>query len=125
MSKKKLILVVDDDAAIRELIEEALVDEGYVVINAEDGQNALSILKCNKFNLIISDVHMPNMDGLEFVVALKQMKCETPVIAISGDKKDDSLHSPLRNLEKYGKATILEKPFDINHLIETVEKVLS
>jgi two-component system chemotaxis response regulator CheY len=70
MSKK--ILVVDDSASIRQVVSIALRGAGYEVIDACDGKDALSKMTGDKINLIISDVNMPNMDGITFVKEVKK-----------------------------------------------------
>lgn len=68
----KTILIVDDSFSLRQTISMALKSVGYQVVEASDGQDALSKLDGRKYNLIISDVNMPNLDGLSFVRAVKQ-----------------------------------------------------
>jgi len=67
----KIVLVVDDSPSIRELVKLTLKCAGYIVIEAIDGLDALSKLDGQKINLIVSDVHMPNMDGIALVKKIK------------------------------------------------------
>lgn len=124
MSLPKLVLVIDDEEDIREILKDTLNEEGYFVVCASDGKVALNILDCNDVDMIISDVNMPNMDGIDFIIEMKQRKSNTPVLAISGEKKEDKLSSSLRNIEKYAKVPVLEKPFDFDILIKTVEECI-
>ncbi len=80
----KTILVVDDSASMRQIIRMALKGVGYEVVEANDGKDALQKLDGSKFHLIISDVNMPNMDGLSFVKAAKLLPTYkfTPVIML-------------------------------------------
>lgn len=88
----KNILIVDDSASLRQVVSIALKGAGYAVVEACDGKDALSKLDGQKFHLIISDVNMPNMDGIAFVKAAKALPAYrfTPVIMLtteSGDAK--------------------------------------
>src|SRR5258708_13059064 len=66
-------MVIDDSAALRQSVVDALVDAGYDVIGAADGREALGMLDGSKIDLMICDVHMPRMDGLTFVREVKQL----------------------------------------------------
>lgn len=81
----KTILVIDDSASMRQMISMTLRGAGYSVVEAQDGKDALSKLDGSKYNLIVSDVNMPNMDGLSFVKAAKQLPAYkfTPVIMLT------------------------------------------
>src|SRR5690606_24510981 len=87
----KSILIVDDSASLRQVVAIALKKEGYEVIEACDGQDALTKLNGTKFHLIISDVNMPRMDGITMVKELKK-KAEykfTPIIMLTTESGDD------------------------------------
>jgi CheY-like chemotaxis protein len=79
------ILVVDDDAAIRELLRFALEEEGYEVIEAADGAEGLQRYQAAPTALVITDLQMPGMDGLELMMALRRMVPTPALMAISGD----------------------------------------
>lgn len=81
----KNILIVDDSMSIRQTLGMVLRSAGYSVVEANDGKDALNKLNGPKFNLIISDVNMPNMDGIEFVKAVKQSANYkfTPIIMLT------------------------------------------
>ena len=80
----KTILIVDDSASLRQVVSIALKSAGYDVIEGSDGRDALTKLDGRKINLIVSDVNMPNMDGISFVKAAKQLPAYkfTPVIML-------------------------------------------
>lgn len=86
----KTILVVDDSASLRQVVGIALKGAGYQVIEGCDGKDALNKLDGKKIHLIISDVNMPNMDGISFVKALKQIPAYrfTPVIMLTTEAGD-------------------------------------
>ncbi len=87
----KVILVVDDSASVRQVVGIALRGAGYTVVEASDGKDALTKLDGQKINLVISDVNMPNMDGITF---LKEMKTKanykfTPVIMLTTEGAEE------------------------------------
>ena len=81
----KTVMVVDDSISLRQVVSIALRGAGYVVVEACDGSDALKKLGSQRVNLVISDVNMPNMDGISFVKALKQDPQHrfTPVIMLT------------------------------------------
>ena len=81
------ILVVDDDAAIRELLHFVLEEEGYEVIEAVDGAEGLQRYQVEPTDLVITDLKMPGMDGLELLQALWHVVPKPALIAISGDRE--------------------------------------
>ena len=79
------VLVVDDEAANRELISDILADEGYDVVTAQDGLDALNQLAVPLPDVIISDLRMPRMSGVEFLAVVRRKYPDVPLIAISGE----------------------------------------
>ena len=78
------ILVVDDEAHIRQSIEKALTKEGYTVLQAGHGEHALEIMRERPINLAICDLRMPVMDGIQFLKAARAMRPETEVLIMTG-----------------------------------------
>ena len=120
MSKR--ILLVDDSASVRQVAGIALRRAGYETVEAENGQLALGKLDEGKLNLIISDVNMPVMNGIEFLKAVKQHPtCKfTPVIMLTTEAGDD--------MKAQGKAAgakaWIVKPFQPQTLIDAVSKLV-
>ncbi|GAA5784223.1 MULTISPECIES: response regulator [Chitiniphilus] len=118
----KTILVVDDSFSLRQTVGIALKGAGYDVVEASDGRDALGKLDGRKYNLIISDVNMPNMDGISFVKAAKQLPSYkfTPIIMLTteGDetKKQEGKAAGVR-------AWVL-KPFQPPILLDAVAKLV-
>ena len=118
----KTILIVDDSTSFRQVVGMALSGAGYEVIQACDGKDALSKLDGRKFNLIISDVNMPVMDGLSFVRAAKQLPAYkfTPVIMLTTEAGEDK--------KAEGKAAGVRawvvKPFQPPVLLDAVSKLV-
>ncbi|SMC18136.1 two-component system, chemotaxis family, response regulator CheY [Andreprevotia lacus DSM 23236] len=118
----KTILIVDDSFSMRQTVGIALKGAGYDVVEASDGKDALSKLDGRKYNLIISDVNMPNMDGISFVKAAKLLPNYkfTPIIMLTteGDetKKQEGKAAGVR-------AWVL-KPFQPPILLDAVSKLV-
>ncbi len=115
------ILVVDDESMIIELLVRLLADKGYEVSTATDGREALDYLRGHACDLVISDVRMPRLDGLQLLRAIKDMNPRLPVIMISGYDEAATVVSAL----KAGAENFLAKPLDLNILHQVVNKTLS
>jgi len=118
----KTIMMVDDSASMRQVACIALKSGGYDVIEACDGQDALNKLDGKKIHLIISDINMPNMDGIAFLKAVKQHPQYkfTPVIMMTTESGDDMKQ---QGREAGAKAWIV-KPFDPPQLLGAVQKLV-
>lgn len=119
----KRILVLDDDEALRSLICRALAGAGYTeVVGAKDGREGLKQLAESKFDLVITDIIMPEADGMEVIFTLLKNNPETRVIAMSGGGRVDA-DNYLRVARAAG-ANILKKPFALSELRELVASLL-
>ena len=113
------ILVIDDDKVMLEAIEYSLKADGYEVITAEDGMQALEILEKKEINLIISDIMMPNMSGLGLLSLLKRFYFNNiPVILISALDKGDVILSAAG----LGAVDFIVKPVNFEELSLRVKK---
>jgi CheY-like chemotaxis protein len=120
------VLVVDDNPDLRELIGDALVHEGYEVTLASDGKEGAEALRHGTTDLAITDIFMPEKDGIEMIGLLKKEFPDMPILAISGAVKHSS-HVGVDYLSvarKFGADRVLRKPFDIDELLELVEEVI-
>jgi len=111
------ILIIDDERAIRNTLREVLEFEGYEVDSAENGKVGLEMAKKTKYDLIYSDVKMPEMDGLEFLDAVQS---ECPVIMISGH---GDIETAVQAIKK-GAWDFVEKPLDLNHLLQMTKNAI-
>ena len=116
------ILIIEDEAAIRRVLVKILSEEnqGYEVFEAEDGLAGMEILKKEDFDLVLCDIKMPKMDGVEVLEAVKKIKPEIPMVMISG-------HGDLEtavNTMKLGAFDYISKPPDLNRLLNTVRIAL-
>jgi len=118
----KTIMIVDDSASLRQVVGIALKGAGYDVIEGSDGRDALSKLSGQKIHLIISDVNMPNMDGISFVKALKQLPSYkfTPVIMLTTESQD----SKKQEGQAAGAKAWVVKPFKPEILLGAVQKLV-
>ncbi|EKF61646.1 chemotaxis receiver protein [Agrobacterium albertimagni AOL15] len=116
------ILTVDDSASIRMTTRIALTNAGYKVTEAVDGADGLQKMKSGSFDLIVTDLNMPNMDGLTMIRSLRQMPAYmgTPVIFLTTESDGD-----IKQQAKAAGATgWLTKPFDAENLTKIARKVL-
>ena len=118
----KTIMIVDDSASLRQVVGIALRGAGYDVLEASDGKDALGKLKGQKVHLMISDVNMPNMDGISFVKAIKQIPAYkfTPVVMLTTESQDAKKKE---GQEAGAKAWVL-KPFKPEQMIGVVQKLV-
>lgn len=118
----KTIMIVDDSASMRQLVGIALRGAGYEVLEGCDGKDALTRLDGRRVNLIISDVNMPDMDGIAFVRNLKKIPAYkfTPVIMLTTEiheaKKEES--------KAAGAKAWIVKPFQPAQLLDAVSKLI-
>lgn len=113
------ILVVDDERSIRNTLKEILEFEGYEVHLAEDGQQGVSMALAEDFDLIYSDVKMPEMDGLDLLKAIRD-KVKAPIVLISGH---GNIETAVEAIKK-GAWDFIEKPLDLNRLLVTTKNAL-
>ena len=116
------ILIIDDSASMLALLEQMLREEDYAVTIASSGAEALEILSQNPIDLVITDIYMPALDGLEVMRLARAMKLNVPFIAISSQVSPQNKFIPARGL---GAQISLQKPFAREQLIEAVEAVLA
>ena len=113
------VLLIDDERAIRRALREILEFEGCVVEEAENGTQALDKLKAQSFELIFSDIKMPQMDGLELLDQILALGIETPVIMISGHGTVETAVGAI----KKGAFDFIEKPLDLNRILVLLRQV--
>jgi DNA-binding NtrC family response regulator len=119
-NKSVRLLLVDDDPNMQRMVALFLNKKNYELEIAGNGRKALDLLDNNKFDLIISDMQMPLMDGSTLLRKMREKKIKTPVILISAYT---SLNMP-NEIDTTDFVAILFKPFDSSNLISSIEKVL-
>lgn len=111
------ILVVDDDADIRDLLVSVLKDDGYEAVAARNGREALDVLERWPADVVVLDLMMPIMDGWTFAERLREKKVQTPIVVISA-ATDVRGHA-----QRLGVAEVLAKPFDIDALLPRIARL--
>jgi two-component system chemotaxis response regulator CheY len=118
----KTIMIIDDSSSLRQVVAIALTGAGYEVVEACDGQDALSKLDGRKFHLMICDVNMPNLDGIGFLKAVREVQAYkfTPVIMLTTEAGEDKK----REGQQAGARAWVVKPFKPEQLLTAVAKLI-
>jgi CheY-like chemotaxis protein len=116
----KSILVVEDDATVRGLIKKVLSARGFTVHDVADGRIALDVARTGNFDLVITDLVMPEVEGLETIRLLKRDRPTLEILAVSGAYGGAFLHAA----ELLGARATLAKPFDADTLVAAVERIV-
>ena len=124
MGAMSAILVVDDDPQVLEVVGEMLRLEGYDVATAVDGREAVAKFRTTRFDLVITDLIMPEKEGLETIAEMKTLRGNVPVIAMSGGGRIGPTDY-LETARYIGAAATLAKPFARSELIALVGQLLS
>jgi CheY-like chemotaxis protein len=112
------VLVVEDDPALREIVAEALEAAGYPVLTAVDGADALALIEQGRPSLLVTDLHMPNLDGAKLVEALRILGYDPPIVLVTGTSR-----TPRQVAEALGADACLIKPFDLATLLDVVQRL--
>lgn len=109
------VLIVDDDPTIAHALAIALASEGYIAVAAHNGQEALQIVERQPFDLILSDVMMPRVNGHQLVAALRERGNSVPVVLMSAAAKSELTADGV---------PFMQKPFDLDDVIQLVEQTI-
>lgn len=120
IGEKPAVLITDDDADFRETMRDALEPRGFQTVLAADGSEALSIVRREPVHVMLLDMHMPGLDGLETVRHVKELKLAIPCILISA-KLDDVLAEQARRADVFSS---LAKPVRFREVFDTVQAAL-
>jgi len=118
---EETVLVVDDDAQTRESLELALDKNGYRVLIAADAREALGILDQRPVDVVVTDLRMPDLDGLQFFQFVRQRAPSVPVIMISGQASVEAAVSAMRD----GVVDFLTKPFSLSEIRRVIARALA
>jgi DNA-binding NtrC family response regulator len=124
MPKKTSILIVDDEESVRDSLYSWFMEDGYHVECAENASKALSILEADSFDIILADIKMPGMDGLEMLRRIKSLRKDSIVIIMTAFATVDTAVQALKD----GAFDYVTKPFDpddLSHLIRNASKQIS
>ena len=116
------IMIVDDSVSIRKSVSFVLSQEGYEVIEADDGLDGLKKAEANEFQLIITDINMPNMNGIDFIQNVRNLPAYrfTPIIALTTESQDGKMQEG----KAAGATGWIVKPFTSEKLSAIVKKIL-
>jgi two-component system chemotaxis response regulator CheY len=119
----KTVLIVDDSASVRQVVTIALKGAGYEVIDAVDGQDALRKLGGRRVHLVISDVNMPNMDGITLVGEIRKQPEHrfTPIIMLTTESQEEKK----RQAQAAGAKAWVTKPFQPAQMLAAVSKLIA
>lgn len=122
MKNKKKILIVDDNQEYLEVLCEYLTDQGCDVVSCYNGKDAQD--KFSEFlpDIVVTDIVMPEVDGIELLLSLRKINPDISVIAMSGGNRGYA-GSYLQMAEKLGANVILNKPFELSTLLEEIKKI--
>lgn len=119
MAASKVVLVVDDETGYRDMIQYALGKFGYRVLTAASGPEALDILQKNKVNIVLTDMKMSPMDGLDTVIAVRKLRPGMPIVLMTGYAIEERVAEALERKA----STCLRKPFNVDELHSVIHAV--
>jgi CheY-like chemotaxis protein len=120
--RKPKVLVADDDPQMRGLLLRVMEETGFDVAEVANGSDALNAMASTDFDLLVLDLFMPHLGGLDVLQALLRRGSRTPVIAMTGGA-DRSVEEPLKRALALGAATVFAKPFDVAEFAETAVRL--
>lgn len=119
MSPPPTALVVDDDALVRQFMRDVLIADGWSVVEAADGVEALAAFGGGAFGVVVLDMVMPNLDGLAALRAIRAIDVRVPVLLVSGNTPPGTIEAGL----SLGRCRFLAKPFRAGALLQAVDLV--
>ena len=118
MAKAKKVLVGEDSSVIQNLTKKILQFQNYEITGAKDGQQVLKYLDKENYDILLLDINMPKMDGMECAVKVREQNNDIPMIAITGNAKNYSID----DFKNVGINDYLPKPLDYDAMVEMVKK---
>ncbi len=119
----KRILVIDDDIQVRQMLKQMLEREGYEIVDAADGAKGIRLYRDEPTDLVITDIIMPEKEGLETIMELKRDFPDIKIIAVSGGGRVDA-GNYLEIARRWGVDRTFTKPFDRTELLEAIQQLL-
>ncbi len=116
------ILIIDDNELVRGFLRTVLEGAGHTVVEASQGREGFQHLGRLRFDMVLTDIYMPDCDGLEVIMTLRRDFPEIKILAITGGSGDKNLLTAARKL---GAAQVLGKPISVETLLKTVERTLA
>ncbi|MGJ3235527.1 response regulator [Marivirga sp.] len=123
MAETKKVLIAEDSSVIQNLTKKILMMQNYSIHSAKNGEQVLKALESDTYDIILMDINMPKMDGMECTRAIRALddkaKSSIPIIAITGNAKNYSIE----DFKEAGINEYLQKPLNFDQLVETVKKL--
>ena len=119
--KDKTVLIVDDDLGMRTVLKDILEESGYIISTAEDGESAIEIIEKESFDLIITDLKMPNMDGMAFLDYIEHNRPELKVVVVSAFGQGEKY----KQAKLLGAFEFLSKAVRIEELKKVIDNVIN
>jgi two-component system chemotaxis response regulator CheY len=116
------IMIVDDITTIRQIVTTVLGSVGYKVFEADSGEKAITIAQTRRVHLVLVDIHMPGMSGLDLITKLREIKTyrSTPIVILAKGGKDENI----QKAEALGANGWIDKPFTPERLLSAVNQIL-
>jgi len=128
-NSKIKILVVDDDELLQEILVLVLEDVGYVVDKASDGKEAWELMQGKRYDLLLTDLYMPEMNGIELILKSQQQFPDTKIVLLSGGgrelKADSEANSVIYDGQQIDVDIYLKKPSDTEQMLAAIKRLLS
>ena len=118
------ILVVDDDRDVRDMLQRLLERAHYDVTTVEDGKQALSTFQDKRYEVVITDILMPEKEGIETIIELRKLRPDLKIIAISGGGRGDAVHY-LQVAKAFGADHTMSKPFACNDMLQVIHTLMT
>jgi len=119
------VLVIDDDPTIRSLVAGLLESRGHSFVQAVDGRAGIVLFSKENFDLVVTDIVMPEQEGIETITAIRRANRTVPILAISGSSTIGGSGDYLRAAAALGASATLQKPFGPDDFVDAVEKLLA
>ena len=116
------ILIIDDEREMRSLLREVFQSKGYKVVEAANSENGLKVFQSTPVDLVMTDILMPEKEGLSTIMELKKKNPELKIIAMSGGAVKSANY--LEFARKLGADKVLQKPFDLRSVLQAVKDLL-
>jgi CheY-like chemotaxis protein len=118
------VLIIDDDRGIRQLLRRIIATRGHMIVEADSGRTGVEAFRQQAFDLVLTDIVMPDMDGNQTIVQLRKLNPDIRIVAVSGGGRARNL-TPLQLAKQFGADRILEKPFRRDDVVRMVDEILA
>lgn len=119
----KKILLIEDDTPFRKMLKRFLEKNRYEIVEAENGLEGVKLFQSNPADAVITDIIMPEQEGLETILRLRKTNPDLPIIAISGGGRNTP-GTYLDMAQKFGAQHVIEKPLDRDDLLDALERII-